>query len=122
MDKNIEETKRQVAVMQAYIDGATIECLPVGAEYWQIITKPKWNWNDCNYRIAQNIFPPSKLPINRLAELIEKETNKVVAIVLRLPDALVDVDKGNEGWWAYPEHIDKTYICKLADFYIRKKQ
>lgn len=46
-------TKEQIEVMQAYLDGKTIECRSeLEAKLgWVEVSEPKWNWTACEYRI-----------------------------------------------------------------------
>lgn len=52
---NIDETKKAIEVMQAYVDGAEIETQPQNkdVEDWVTLTtvKPSWNWKTEDYRI-----------------------------------------------------------------------
>ena len=50
---NIEQTKEAIRVMQAFVDGKEVEWRYRSIEGWDaIITiSPKWNWEDCEYRI-----------------------------------------------------------------------
>ena len=55
--------QEKIAVMQAYIDGARIEC-QFGKEAWQDIEPPLWNWGLAEYRVLKkplevfiNVYP-----------------------------------------------------------------
>lgn len=50
---NTEETKHAIKVMQAWLDGHTIEILMYlyGDPWWVETRTPEWNWTDCKYRI-----------------------------------------------------------------------
>lgn len=51
---NLEETKRAIEVMQAYVDGETVEACVRGTSLW-IRMSPNidwaWNWHQNEYRI-----------------------------------------------------------------------
>lgn len=51
-----EETKEAIAVMQAYVDGQNIEFkIRIDPnDPWGDNSSPTWNWDDCNYRVAQD--------------------------------------------------------------------
>lgn len=59
-----EETKKCIEVMQAYVEGAIIECLnhdePLGQ--WRVIESIQvWDWNKYDYRIRpKTIIPVTK--------------------------------------------------------------
>ncbi len=48
---NKEKTKAAIAVMQAYVDGAEIECCPVEDCVWEFVRCPVWNWYRYDYRV-----------------------------------------------------------------------
>ena len=49
---NRDETKKAVAVMQAYVDGAEIEYNAPGYGEWRIVAgKPFWSWSQNQYRV-----------------------------------------------------------------------
>lgn len=49
-----EYTKRMIDVMQAFIDGATIECVETDRlSVWQETHYPSWNWSSCDYRVKE---------------------------------------------------------------------
>lgn len=53
---DIEETKKAIEVMQAYVDGKQIQATPLSAPLDWIDTSPQnmvWNWGICNYRIKR---------------------------------------------------------------------
>lgn len=48
------ETKRRIAVMQAWLDGKTIERSYIGDLFsgaWETTEHPRWNWDDLDYRV-----------------------------------------------------------------------
>ena len=47
---NIEETKRAIEVMQAFVDGKRVESDSLGA--WIVVDNPIWAWEEFDYRIA----------------------------------------------------------------------
>ena len=48
---NIEETKKAIEVMQAFVDGKEIEICYVGDRSWSEISSPVWGWVDSKYRV-----------------------------------------------------------------------
>lgn len=44
---------KKIEVMQAYKDGAEIECRHVRAGDWRYIPDPIWNWSEYDYRIKE---------------------------------------------------------------------
>lgn len=54
----IEELKRRLVIMQAYVDGKKIEarnkrCLE-GRSCWGMMTELEWNWDIYDYRVKDN--------------------------------------------------------------------
>lgn len=47
----MKTTQEMIAVMQAFVDGKTIEANPVFADEWDTCFEPVWNWNDTDYRV-----------------------------------------------------------------------
>ena len=57
---NIEETKKAIEVMQAFVDGKDIQYRPIDASDWRVYrhTNPParichvtWSWSDYDYRV-----------------------------------------------------------------------
>ena len=49
-----DETREAIKVMQAFVDGAEIECvLHDKADDWTPMLQPSWNFNLCKYRIKK---------------------------------------------------------------------
>lgn len=49
---NMKTTEEMIKVMQAFVDGKTIECNdPKGDGQWETVTRPLWNWFYIDYRI-----------------------------------------------------------------------
>lgn len=46
---NIEETKKAIEVMQAFVDGKTVQVS--AAAGWESTPTPCWSWDICEYRI-----------------------------------------------------------------------
>lgn len=71
--KTIEE---KIAVMQAYVDGKTIECY--GYSYlnnWTEVENPRWDWWNYDYRVKQEPKKPKYRPYKDAAECF-KEVQK----------------------------------------------
>lgn len=50
---NIEETKKAIEVMQAFVDGKVVEYRWAAhtTEPWETATSPSWSWGQVEYRI-----------------------------------------------------------------------
>lgn len=48
---NVEETKKAIEVMQAFVDGKAIETRGAESKLWTIATDPFWNFDHFRYRI-----------------------------------------------------------------------
>ncbi len=48
----LAETKRRIAVMQAWVDGKKIQYLAGGSPNWQESPNPVWVWDKCDYRVV----------------------------------------------------------------------
>jgi hypothetical protein len=49
---NKEDTKKLIEVMQAYVDGADIECSELNSSDWHVPAAHVWNWSSLAYRVA----------------------------------------------------------------------
>ena len=47
----------KIEIMQACLDGKTIESMFANGDYWCPITNPKFNWENCDYRVK--VIKPS---------------------------------------------------------------
>ena len=48
----MEDTKRKIEVMQAYVEGKKIQVKACGASEWRdCILEPEWDWVSCEYRV-----------------------------------------------------------------------
>lgn len=45
--------KEQIAVMQHFLNGGTIEISKIDSNVWYDELEPKWNWINCDYRIKE---------------------------------------------------------------------
>jgi hypothetical protein len=51
---NIEQTKKAIEVMQAFVDGKKIETKGPGEiHHWYEIGDPSWNWLTVEYRVKR---------------------------------------------------------------------
>lgn len=48
---NVEETKKAIEVMQAFVDGKTVHANRRKTSFWYNSTTPVWNWDTYEYRI-----------------------------------------------------------------------
>lgn len=49
-------TQEKIAVMQAHVDGKTIQVRSNGSWSWSESYNPRWNWCDFDYRVAPEIL------------------------------------------------------------------
>ena len=89
---NIEDTKKMILVMQAYVDGKSIECKPSTQEHYMRAGSPAWHFGAYNYRVKPepreywiNSYPnETKLYLHeseRLATLnIDKTGGKTIKV------------------------------------------
>ena len=51
------ETEEAIAVMQAYVDGKTIQYRPrtVGSEWTDVVGNPNWSWYNNHYRVKPQV-------------------------------------------------------------------
>ena len=47
----IDETKKAIEVMQAFVDGKEIECKYSGGDRWAGAPVPSWAWDAFDYRV-----------------------------------------------------------------------
>lgn len=59
-------TEGKIAVMQAYVDGKTVEWSTRAGREWRSGYRPGWNWDDFDYRIKPE-------PVDPFAEFIARE-------------------------------------------------
>ena len=67
-----KDLKEQIEIMTHYLNGGEVECVEKGNDNWEIVTKPLWNWDDCEYRIKE---PKRKVIIEKwlMQNTIDKE-------------------------------------------------
>lgn len=49
-------TQEKIAVMQAHVDGKTIQVYGNGSWCWSDTYDPRWNWTDFTYRVAPEVI------------------------------------------------------------------
>ena len=63
----IEQTIEAIRVMQAFVDGAPIECAERHNLKWGDSLSPVWNWNNFTYRIKPTLklrpWTPDEVPL-----------------------------------------------------------
>lgn len=64
-------TQEKIAVMQAFVEGKEIEVKKCGIEQWVQISRPIWDWGDCEYRIKPEHPKPKVRPYKDAEELME---------------------------------------------------
>ena len=57
-----KDLKEQIEIMTHYLNGGEIECVEKGNDNWEMVTRPLWNWDDCEYRIKE---PKEKVTIEK---------------------------------------------------------
>jgi hypothetical protein len=62
---NIEETKKAIEVMQAFVDGKTIQIKTAG-RWFDTIMNPLWDWYETDYRIKPT--EPKEIWVNEYAD------------------------------------------------------
>lgn len=70
--------KDKIAVMEAFARGRSIQYkTPLGREYyiWRDVEEPKWNWEECDYRVKPKLVDYKKIKV-RIYSL--KEALKVM--------------------------------------------
>ena len=98
---NIEQTKEAIKVMQAFVDGKEVQARHVGLERWDTIISPKWNLEDCEYRIKPTpTFRPwtaDEVPLG--AWMREKQDVSRRGVVIDTGDEVC-----RRAWLEYSEH------------------
>ena len=99
---NIEETKKAIEVMQAYVDGKNIECSGLFTQDYLSLPSPNWNWEDNAYRVKQPRW--IDITVNEALDLLQTGPQRA-----RFSD-----DKKN---WAGSEnyHVELTGLNLLDD-------
>jgi hypothetical protein len=64
----IEVSQKQLAVMQAYANGAELE-VRTGAEPWRACQSPSWIWSACEYRVKEE---PRVIYVNEYRDANDK--------------------------------------------------
>lgn len=91
---DIEQTKKAIEVMQAFVDGKEIEVRCAGYEHWSpICVDPLWNWSEFDYRIAKrketrtgwiNVYPgrgaAGVYATKENADFYGKDTDRIACI------------------------------------------
>jgi len=101
-----EKTKEQIKVMQACIDGATIECVnldDVYARWIELESFPVWNWDKYSYRVKLKQLPKS---IPATEEELAKINRKTVWIKNKknpecIAHVLANYKKIDENWLVF---------------------
>lgn len=47
------QTREQMAIQQAWLDGKRVEVQFKGGSTWQYIPVPSWDWINCDYRVQE---------------------------------------------------------------------
>ena len=76
---SIEDTKRQIEVMQAYVDGKSIQFKSYYQVEWSALPVVfKWDWIDYDYRIA----PPKKVEMWQWVIKLASDRNPFITVDL----------------------------------------
>ena len=98
---NLEETIEAIRVMDAWVDGKSIECAERNNLKWGDTFSPVWNWNVYTYRIKPTSklrpWTPDEVPLGaQMRKLINTSCRWMITVT------------GNEdqrlGWSEYNEH------------------
>ena len=76
----VKTIKEMIEVMEHYENYGEIECVEKGNNNWEIVTKPLWNWDDCEYRIKeqkQKVTIEKWLCRDRYGDFIAVETSNI---------------------------------------------
>jgi hypothetical protein len=68
-------TKEQIEVMQAFVDGKEIEMKTKMSNYWSLIIEPHWDWDHVDYRVKEE---------KEIEKLSENESISVKDFILKL--------------------------------------
>ena len=90
---NREETKKAIAVMQAYVDGKQIEAAQEGYQYTlqEGCDSPLWDWSSYRYRVMPE-------PIECWLNVIDGQTCSVVGTVYMTKEAAEITSKMSHCW------------------------
>lgn len=100
---NREQAKEAIKVMQAYVDGETIECNIKHYEpvRWSIVGNPCWNFDSLKYRIAKET--PDEVDWSHISDefnwMARHEDNR--ASLFRSRPVRVD----DVGFWLIPSRL-----------------
>jgi hypothetical protein len=53
MGNAIDQTKEQIKVMQAFVDGKSIESTNRADYLWHLNVSPQWDWHRLDYRVIK---------------------------------------------------------------------
>ena len=96
-----EETKQAIAVMQAYVDGKTVERQVDHA----VVDDPSWNWGDSEgtYRISPEPTLRPWTPVEAAAHLgrntLDKRTGSRAAMILSVGQGSVRLRRADLSVW-----------------------
>ena len=100
---NIEQTKEAIAVMQAFVEGKTIQYWLGGG--WQDTSceGPKWSWNDVKYRIKPEVISYRRF--------LYKKADGRYAV-----ETVTQTQKNTkpEGWVGFIRWIDTNWIEEVV--------
>ena len=104
---NIEETKKAIEVMQAFVDGKDIQYRPIDASDWRVYrhTNPParichvtWSWSDYDYRVKPE-------PLECWVTVLDGRTPSTVHTTEELANNCVHPELNN-GWTVHKVVIE----------------
>jgi hypothetical protein len=91
----MKTTKEKIAIMQAFIEGKTVEYCYQDTKEWSKIDSPAWDWIGCDYRIRVE-----KVKLYYINYVIDTEEDYLVKVLVNtdkitLCSALAEIKKFN---------------------------
>lgn len=116
---SIEQTRKQIDVMLAYVNGKKIVGRPVGNDRLPLneIQDPIWNWHQVHYEVKQNWY--ENIPKGGVLCWVwddEYTDNSTVARITDYcnEDSFCFIEK-DETSWRYARPLTKSEIQQLLD-------
>lgn len=113
------ETKRRIAIMQAWVDGKEIESVPkCGWGSWVDAPVPAWLWDQVDYRIKSMEFPklPEGLTWHNPDNLTPEQVGdrKRLAVMGEALPSLYDYWDSESGYWVTSGALQNVNVTVLG--------
>lgn len=98
----MKTTEEMIEVMQAYVDGKTVECCTINTgDDWCAIHYPSWDWSCCDYRVKPE---PHYVPYDSVLEVerdkwIRKKNSRKSIFKITIIDFDDNAVCVNGGFW-----------------------